>query len=102
MGFEFVKKFKSTTFDLTNKGFKQFYIIMQHIENFKNQELFYINYTQIEGFINSNCTKTVIKSDNFSPSINFNNEYWIQYDILNLLAFLFKNINSQLCQRPID
>ena len=35
-----LKKFKSTTFDLTNKGFKQFYTVMQHIENFKNQELF--------------------------------------------------------------
>ena len=89
-----LKKFKSTTFDLTNKGFKQFYTVMQHIENFKNQELFCINYTQIEGFSNSNCTPTVIKSEYFSPSINFNDEYWIQYDILNLLEFLFRNINS--------
>ena len=90
-----LKKFKSTTLDLTNKGFKQFYTVMQHIENFKNQELFCINYTQIEGCSNPNCTKTMIKSEYFSPSINFNEEYWIQYDIPNLLDFLFRNIISR-------
>ena len=36
-------KFKSTKFDLTNIGFKQFYTVMQHILNFGGQELFCIN-----------------------------------------------------------
>ncbi len=89
-----LKKFKNITLDLTNKGFKKFYTVMKHIEYFKNQELFCINYTQIEGCSNANCSKIIIKSEYFSPSINFNDEYWIQYGIPNLLEFLLRNIIS--------
>ena len=81
-------------FNLKEYGYKQFFSIMQHIENFKNQEFFCIKYSLIEGCSNLNCTKTLIKEEYFSPSINFNEEYWIQYDIPNFLDYLFRNINS--------
>ena len=41
--------YKNSKFDLSKKGFKKFYTIIQHIENFRNLEMFCINYTLIEG-----------------------------------------------------
>ncbi len=37
-----LKKFKSNNFDLTKNGYKAFYTVMQHIENFRNKEYFCI------------------------------------------------------------
>ena len=86
--------FKSPNLDLTSKGFKQFFTVMQLIENLKNIDTFCFKYTVIEGCSNPNCTKTLIKSEYFSPSININEEYWIQYSIPNLLDYFFRNINT--------
>ena len=62
--------YKNSKFDLSKKGFKKFYTIIQHIENFRNLEKFCINYTLIEGCSNPNCTKTSNKSEFFSPSLS--------------------------------
>ena len=39
-------------------------------------------------------SETAIKTEYFSPSVNFNEEYWIQYMIPDFLDYLFRNINS--------
>ena len=44
-------------FNLKKYGYKQFFSIMQHIENFKNQEFLSIKYSLIEGCSNLNCKK---------------------------------------------
>ena len=87
-------KFKNKKFDLTKVGYKVFYTVIQHIENFKNKNYFYIKYNLIEGCSNINCTKTEIREQYFSPSINYNEEYWIQFSIPDILDYLFRNTNS--------
>ena len=52
-----LKKFKSNIFDLTKNGYKAFYTVMQHIENFRNKEYFCIKYNLIEGCSNINVLK---------------------------------------------
>ena len=89
-----ISKFKNNKLDLTKIGYKAFYTVMQHIENFRNKDYFCIKYNLIEGCSNINCTKTDIKIEYFSPSINYNEEYWIQYEIPDMLDYLFRNINS--------
>lgn len=56
-----IKK-RSSILDLTNLGFKQFYTIMQYINNFKNIDKFCIQYTLIEGCNNVNHDNMNIKN----------------------------------------
>ena len=86
--------YKTNSCDLTKYGFKQYYTIMQHVENFVGNQYFCIEYTVIEGCSKSNCVKNIIKKEHFSPSINFNGENLKKYSIENYLDALFANIVS--------
>ena len=87
-------KYKTKNLDLTSMGYKEYYTIMQHIENFKNNDNFCISYTKYEGCANPNCVKGKAVNEYFSPAINFNDEYIIQYSIDSLIDFLFSPQNS--------
>ena len=54
---DILKKFKSKELDLTIVGFKDYYTVMQHIENLKNIDSFCITYQKTEGCSNPDSIK---------------------------------------------
>lgn len=82
-------KFKFKELDLTIVGFKDYYTVMQHIENLKNIDSFCISYLKTEGCSNPDCIKLKNLEESFSPAINFNDLYITQYSIDSLLDFYF-------------
>ena len=85
---------KSNILDLTKYGYKQYFTVMQHIQNFTHNKYFCIEYNLYEGCSKSNCIKSSQKIEKFSPSINFNDEIWKDYNIENYLDALFSNLSS--------
>ena len=65
---------KTIILDLTKYGYKQYFTVMQHIQNFSHNKYFCIEYKLYEGCKKSNCIKTAEKTEYFSPSINITEE----------------------------
>ena len=57
----------------------------------KNNKFFCIEYEMNRGCSTKNCTPPETIKEFFSPSINFNEEYITQYNIVYLLDELFSN-----------
>ena len=86
-----ILKYKNLEFALSKYGFKQYYTVLQHLENMKSNKYFCFKYDMLKGCSTPNCTPAENVTEYFSPSINFNEEYIIQYNIKYLIDELFSN-----------
>ena len=89
-----IEKFKTSNFDLSKVGFKEYYTILKHLENMKNNKYFCIKYKIMKGCSTPKCVETSTNYEFFSSTINFNEEYILQYNVFNLIEILFSNINT--------
>ena len=61
-----LSKFKNNKSDLTKIGNKAFYTIMQHIENFRNEDYFLYQIQFNRMLQNINCIKAAIKNKHYN------------------------------------
>ena len=69
---DLLERNKTNILDLTKYRFKQYYTVMQHIQNLSNISYFCIEYNKYDGYSKTNCIKPKIKREYFNPSININ------------------------------
>ena len=86
-----ILQYKNNEFDLSKYGFKQYYTVLQHLENMKNNKYFCIEYEMLRGCNTPNCLPPESVKEYFSTSINFNEDYITQYNITYLIDELFSN-----------